>query len=71
MRWHVIIDAIDGMGLELPNYQEDKRFIEDILAQGHYAISHSPEYREAYKPHYRIVRREIFEQEILPRLQKH
>ena len=69
-RWHVIIDAIDGMDVDLPNYQEDKRFIEDVLAQGHYAISHSPEYRESYKPHYRIVRRDIFEQEILPRLQK-
>ena len=71
MKWHDIIGVIDSMGLDLPNYQDDKSFIEDILAQGHYAISHSPEYREAYKPHYRIVRRDIFEQEILPRLQKH
>ena len=29
-----------------------------------YAISHSPDYREAYHPHYRIVERSIFEKEI-------
>lgn len=29
-------------------------------------ISHSPEYREAYHPHYRIVERGIFERELKP-----
>ena len=31
-----------------------------------YVVSHSAAFREAYHPHYRIVRRDIFEQEILP-----
>lgn len=67
-QWHRIIKAIDQMGLSLPYYSQDKEFIEDVLSQGKYAISHSPEYREAYAPHYRIVRRDIFEHEILPML---
>ena len=67
-RWRGIIDAIDNMGLTLPHYDEDKQFIEDVLAQGKYAISHSPGYREAYSPHYRIVTRDIFEQELKPQL---
>ena len=67
-RWHEIIVVIDKMGLELPHQQEDKAFIEGVLAQGKYAISHSPDYREAYSPHYRIIKREIFENEFKPLL---
>lgn len=69
-RWHEIIGIIDGMKLKLPHYDEDKQFIEQVLAMGRYAISHSPEYREAYAPHYRIIKRDIFEQEMLPLLQQ-
>ncbi len=65
-RWHVIIGTIDQMHLDLPHYDEDKVFIDSILTEGKYAISHSPEYREAYHPHYRIVERRIFEEEIKP-----
>lgn len=65
-RWHVIIGTIDTMRLDLPHYDEDKIFIDSILSVGKYAISHSPEYREAYHPHYRIVERGIFEREIKP-----
>ena len=65
-RWHKIIGTIDQMKLDLPNYQEDKQFIDSVLSAGKYAISHSPDYREAYHPHYRIVERNIFEKEIKP-----
>lgn len=65
-RWHVIISTIEQMQLLLPNYDKDKQFIESILSAGKYAISHSPEYREAYHPHYRIVEKGIFEREIKP-----
>ena len=67
-RWHQIIGTIDGMGLSLPYYEEDKQFIEQVLGQGKYAISHSPDYRDAYAPHYRIVRRDIFERDLMPSL---
>lgn len=65
-RWQVIIGTIEQMRLQLPNYDKDKQFIESILSAGKYAISHSPEYREAYHPHYRIVEKGIFEREIKP-----
>jgi hypothetical protein len=54
------------MELNLPNYQQDRALIDSILSVGKYAISHSPEYREAYRPHYRIVEKGIFENEIKP-----
>ena len=69
-RWHKMMGAIDGMHLNLPKYDEDRQFIDSVLAVGKYAISHSPEYREAYRPHYRIVERSIFEQEILPQTEQ-
>ena len=69
-RWHRIVGTIDGMHLNLPNYDKDKQFIDSILTVGRYAISHSPEYREAYRPHYRIVERGIFEREILPQIEQ-
>ena len=65
-RWHMIIGTIDQMQLDLPQYEEDKLSIDSILNAGKYAISHSPEYREAYRPHYRIVEHRIFEKEIKP-----
>lgn len=63
-RWHEIMQTIDQMTLDLPHFAEDKQFIEQVLAQGRYAISHSPEYREAYSPHYRIVERGVFDERI-------
>ena len=69
-RWHEILEVIDTMNLNYPNYTADKQFIDSILSIGKYAISHSPEYREAYRPHYRIVERNIFEREILTLIEK-
>ena len=65
-RWRKIVDTIDQLELNLPNYQQDRAFIDSFLSVGKYAISHSPEYREAYRPHYRIVEKSIFENEIKP-----
>ena len=68
-RWHKIIGTIDQMNLNLPNYQQDREFIDSVLSVGRYAISHSQEYREAYRPHYRIVEKSIFEREIKPMIE--
>ena len=68
-RWHVIIGTIDKIQLDLPHYDEDKQFVDSILSAGKYAISHSPEYRETYHPHYRIVKKDIFEREIKPMIE--
>ena len=69
-RWHEVLEVIDTMNLNYPNYKADKQFIDSILSVGKYSISHSPEYREAYHPHYRIVERNIFDREILTRIKK-
>ena len=62
--------SVDQMKLDLPNFREDKQFIDSVLSVGKYAISHSPDYREAYRPHYRIVERNIFEKAIKPMIER-
>lgn len=37
-----------------------------LAAQLNRAVRHSDAYRNAYRPHYRIVQKEIFEKELLP-----
>lgn len=69
-RWHEIADTIAEMDIQLPHYNEDGQHIDSVLSAGKYAISHSPDYREAYHPHYRIIGREIFDRELLPLVKK-
>ena len=69
-KWHKIIGTIDKMNLNLPDYDGEKQFIDSILSVGKYAISHSSDYRETYHPHYRIVVRRIFENELKPLIDK-
>lgn len=64
--WSKIIAVIDDMNLNLPNYQGDKLSIDSLLGAGKYVMHHSRNYGVAYHPHYRIMRRDIFDKEILP-----
>lgn len=67
--WHRIIAAIEKAKLKFENYEADKRMIEEMLAtKGDVAIHHSSAFREAYHPHYRIVRADIFERELLRKI---
>lgn len=59
--WTNIEQHIDAMNLNLPDYEKEKAFIQSMFSQGEYACSHSPEYRENYSPHYRIVSKRIFQ----------
>lgn len=68
--WKKIVRTIDKMEIGLPNYEEDRQLIDSILSEGKYAISHSQEYKDAYHPHYRIIERTIFENELRPMIEK-
>ncbi len=48
------------------DYEKDKQFIEQMLSEGDYIMRHSKTYNTNYHPHYRLIHRTIFEQEILP-----
>jgi hypothetical protein len=62
--WEKIIKIIERMELEINNFESDKQKIDALLSQGKYAMHHSAIFRETYQPHYRIVERKIFEQEL-------
>ena len=62
--WREIQTIIDKMQLDLPNYEEEKVAIMELLLSGKYAVHHSKEYGQSYQPHYRIIEKTIFEQEL-------
>lgn len=64
--WRKINDVIKSSGTIPVNYAEDNAKIDSLLATGQYAFHHSRTYNDAYHPHYRIIARNIFENEILP-----
>ena len=64
--WQEIGATIAGMQLDLPDYAADSTAIADLLASGRYASHHSRAYNARYRPHYRLIRKDIFEKELEP-----
>jgi hypothetical protein len=66
--WKRIESIIASMRLNLPDYEADKKEIEERLHNGEYVAHHSSLFEANYSPHYRIISKEIYEQEIAPLL---
>ncbi len=66
--WTTIEAIISSMGLDLSGYEEDRTEILRRLDGGDYVGHHSAAFNAAYSPHYRIVSRKIYEEELLPLL---
>lgn len=66
--WQAIEIIIKSMELSLPDYDKECAEIEEKLKDGNYVGHHGYAYNEAYQPHYRIVSKQIFEEELLPLL---
>jgi glutathione peroxidase len=66
--WSQIEAIIKAMDLSLPDYDADCQEIGKRLVECNYVGHHSDAYNEAYAPHYRIIARKIFEEEIFPLL---
>lgn len=67
--WDKILLIIDKMSLNLPDYEEDKAAIQELLDNGEYIVHHSNAFNKAYDPHYRIVHKEIFKDKIAPSIE--
>ena len=65
-KWAVIAGVIEAMDLNLKAGECDRAAIDSLLAAGFYAVHHSETFSRAYDPHYRIVRKDIFERDLLP-----
>jgi len=57
-KWEEIVIVIERMKLDLPDFEEDKRSLEEMLSSGETIVHHSRKYEELYKPHYRILGKE-------------
>ena len=57
--WSEILAIIEKEYPDIPDLQEDKARIDELLASGQYAYHHSDAYNAAYHPHYRIIASEL------------
>lgn len=62
--WKQIDSIIYTMDLNLADYNRDRENIFSLIEQGKYAMHHSKVFSENYAPHYRIIRKDIFENEL-------
>ena len=66
IQWHGILSQLQDVTPRPLNYVEDSIMIEQMLDSGQYATHHSKLFNGTYCQHYRIVRRDVFEKELLP-----
>ena len=66
-KWEAIVSIIQANKMELEGFETDLPLLTEA-AQNNQAVHHSRRYNEAYRPHYRIVERGIFEIELKPSL---
>lgn len=64
--WNLMQQVIERNGMKIENYENDKIFINKRIAEGIYEMNHSRLFNELYHPHYRIIRRDIWEKELKP-----
>lgn len=69
--WHEIDSIITSMDLSLPEEEADRAVVNQALRSGDFAVHHSERYNDAYARHYRIIRSDIVEKELLPYLNGH
>ena len=66
--WQEVQQAVRTVRPQLEGYREDSTLLAHLLKEGKYVVHHSRKFNEHYHPHYRIIRRDLFEEKILPRL---
>lgn len=68
--WAKIDSVIRAMDIELDDAEKDRQEIRQLLDDNKFVMHHSRQFNEHYAPHYRIIERTIFEEEILPLIGK-
>ena len=68
--WQELQQAVRTLRPQLEGYREDSTLLAHLLKEGKYVVHHSRKFNEHYHPHYRIIRRDLFEEKILPRLER-
>ena len=69
--WELLQQAVRSVSPNLQGFAEDSTLLAELLKQGKYVVHHSRKFNEHYHPHYRIIRKDLFEETILPKLKRH
>lgn len=65
-RWSELVAGAPESMRQLPGFEEDSATLFRLLEGGNYVFHHSAPFNEAYHYHYRLIRRDIFQKELLP-----
>lgn len=68
--WHFIVKCLMASEIKIENFQAELDEIEKRFYRGEYTMSHSPQFRNAYNPHYRIIKRSEYDKFIYPLIKK-
>ena len=66
--WEVIKGAVKEVSPGMEGFESDAVKIDALLKGGDYVVHHSKKYEETYLPHYRIIRGDVFENVVLPKI---
>ena len=65
-KWKEVSKILRKDFKDIPDLDQDLHALDSLVAEGHYIMHHSQAYRDAYHPHYRIIARDIFLDEMRP-----
>ena len=65
-KWKEVSKILRKDFKDIPDLDQDLHTLDSLVAEGHYIMHHSQAYRDAYHPHYRIIARDIFLDEMRP-----
>ena len=66
--WQQIQATVRKVAPSLEGFAIDSTLLANLLKEGKYVVHHSASFNKHYHPHYRIIRKDFFEETILPRL---
>ena len=66
--WALVQQAIRKVAPHMEGFSQDSTQIATLLQEGKYVMHHSEKFNNHYHPHYRIIRKDLFEEKILPKL---
>lgn len=67
--WQMIQATVRKVAPRLKDFSADSARIAALLQGGEYVVHHTSVFNEHYHPHYRIIRKDLFEQKILPQIE--
>ena len=66
--WQWMQQSVRKVVPDLEGFEEDSTLLANLLKEGKYVVHHSQKFNDHYQPHYRIIRKGLFEEKILPKL---